>query len=60
MPEENPTFDEPFYIKKFMAIQRDNVRLYRKLKNLEESDLRKTIEETLGKDFFDNLDDLLK
>ncbi len=60
VPEKNPTFDEPFYVKKFMAIQRDNVRLYRKLKNLEESEFKKAIEETLGKDFFDKLDDLLK
>ena len=60
VPEQDPTFDEPFYVKNFMEIQRGNVQLYRKLKNLEQSDLKKQIEEKLGKDFFDNLDNLLK
>lgn len=60
MPEENPTFDEPFYVKKFMEIQRGNVQLYRKLKKLEESDLKETIKKELGEDFFDKIDDLLK
>ena len=60
MPEENPTFTEPFYVKKFMEIQRGNVQLYRKLKNLEESQLKDAIEQALGKDFFKNIDDLAK
>jgi len=60
VPEENPTFTEPYYVKKFMEIQRGNVQLYRKLKNLEESKLKETIEKELGKGFFDNLDDLVK
>ena len=61
MPEENPIFNEPFYVKKFMEIQRGNVQLYRKLKDIEENfHLRKIIETELGKDFFKNLDDLLK
>lgn len=60
MPEENPTFDEPFYVKKFMEIQRGNVQLYRKLKKLEESDLKETIKKELGEDFFDKIHDLLK
>ena len=60
MPEENPTFTEPFYVKKFMEIQRGNVQLYRKLKNLEESELKAAIERELGADFFNNLDDLIK
>jgi len=60
VPEENPTFDDTFYVKKFMDIQRGNVVLYRKLKNLENSKLRQVIENHLGDDFFDNLDDLVK
>ncbi len=60
MPEENPKFDDPFYIKKFMDIQRGNVVLYRKLKNLENSKLKQVIENHLGEDFFKNLDDLVK
>ena len=61
MPEENPTFDEPFYVKKFMEIQRGNVQLYRKLKNIQEDDeLKAQIESALGEDFFNNVDDLLK
>ena len=60
MPEENTTFTEPFYVKKFMEIQRGNVQLYRKLKNLEESQLKDAIEQALGKDFFKNIDDLAK
>lgn len=60
MPEENPTFDEPFYVKKFMEIQRGNVQLYRKLKNLEQSELKEKIENEFGTNFFDNLDDLIK
>lgn len=61
MPEENPTFDEPFYVKKFMDIQRGNVVLYRKLKNLEENpQLKIKIEEQFGSNFFDGLDDLVK
>jgi prolyl 4-hydroxylase len=60
MPEENPTFTGPFYVKKFMEIQRGNVQLYRKLKNLEESQLKDAIEQALGKDFFKNIDDLAK
>jgi hypothetical protein len=61
MPEENPTFDEPFYVKKFMDIQRSNVVLYRKLKNIEtDNNLRVQVEAVLGEDFFKNLDDLVK
>jgi prolyl 4-hydroxylase len=61
MPEESPTFNEPFYVKKFMEIQRGNVQLYRKLKNIEtNSTLKAQVEEILGKDFFSNLDELIK
>ena len=61
MPEEDPTFDEPFYIKKFMEIQRGNVQLYRKLKNIQkDAELKAQIESALGEDFFDNVDDLIK
>jgi prolyl 4-hydroxylase len=60
MPEDNPTFDEPFYVKKFMEIQRANVQLYRKLKQLEESEMANIVEKELGEDFFKNLDNLVK
>jgi hypothetical protein len=43
-----------------MDIQRGNVQLYRKLKNLETSPLRTKVEEVLGVDFFKNIDDLVK
>jgi prolyl 4-hydroxylase len=60
MPEDNPTFDEPFYVKKFMEIQRANVQLYRKLKRLEDSDAADIVEKELGEDFFKNLENLIK
>lgn len=59
-PEKNPTFDEPFYVKKFMDIQRGNVVLYRKLKNLQNSEMAEQIKVKFGENFFDNIDDLLK
>lgn len=60
-PNENPEFTDPFYIKKFMEIQRGNVNLWRKLKNIEENpELKARVEATLGIDFFMNVDDLVK
>lgn len=50
-----------FYIKKFMEIQRGNVNLWRKLKDIETNPfLKKEIEKVLGSDFFNNIDDLVK
>jgi prolyl 4-hydroxylase len=61
MPQENPEFTDPFYIKKFMEIQRGNVVLWRKLKNLEsDNDIKYKIEQKFGLDFFKNIDDLIK
>jgi len=60
VPQENPQLRNEFYVKKFMDIQRGNVQLYRKLKNLETSPLRTKVEEVLGVDFFKNIDDLVK
>jgi hypothetical protein len=61
MPQENPEFTDPFYIKKFMEIQRGNVVLWRKLKNLESDNaIKDKIEQTFGLDFFKNIDDLVK
>jgi prolyl 4-hydroxylase len=60
MPEENPTFDEPFYVKKFMEIQRANVQLYRKLKTIEDSDCSEMIKQEFSDDFFKNIDKLVK
>lgn len=58
---ENVEITEPFYLDKFMQIQRGNVQLYRKLKNIQENTkLKESVEAWLGKDFFDNIDDLLK
>jgi hypothetical protein len=61
VPEENPKLTDEFYVKKFMEIQRGNVQLWRKLKNLEMNEtMKKEIEKTMGEDFFKNLDDLIK
>ena len=61
VPQENPVFTDKFYIKKFMEIQRGNVQLWRKLKDLESNEeLKLKIQQQLGKDFFDNVDDLIK
>lgn len=58
---ENVEITEPFYLNKFMEIQRANVNLWRKLKNITENPkLKSQIEKDLGDDFFDNIDDLVK
>lgn len=60
-PNEDSKIDDVFYIKKFMEIQRGNVNLWRKLKDIEENSfLKKEIEKVLGTDFFNNIDDLVK
>ena len=44
-----------------MEIQRGNVNLWRKLKDIETNPfLKKEIEKVLGSDFFNNIDDLVK
>lgn len=60
-PNDNPEFSNPFYIKKFMEIQRSNVNLWRKLKNIEaDPQLKSKVEAALGSDFFTDVDDLVK
>lgn len=59
--QENPVFTDPFYIKKFMEIQRGNVQLWRKLKDLESNpEFKLKIEQQFGSDFFAKIDDLIK
>lgn len=61
VPQENPVFTDPFYIKKFMEIQRGNVNLWRKLKNIESiPELKLKVEQQFGTDFFTKIDDLVK
>ena len=61
VPAENPELTNPFYVKKFMEIQRGNVQLWRKLKDLESvPEIKAQIEQQLGADFFTNVDDLVK
>jgi len=53
-----PVFTDQFYIKKFMVIQQHNVVLYKKLLTLQQNEeIRTLVEQTLGKDFFDILED---
>ena len=53
---EEPVFTEPFYIKKFMEIQQQNVILWRKLYNIQQNaELKEQVENTFGVDFFDEL-----
>jgi|LauGreDrversion4_2_1035121.scaffolds.fasta_scaffold442301_3 hypothetical protein len=54
---EEPVFTEPFYIKKFMEIQQQNVILWRKLYNIQQnSELKEQVEKTFGVDFFEELE----
>jgi type II secretory pathway component HofQ len=49
---------EEFYIEKFMEIQRQNVVLSNLLRDIaEDTDLRKVVEDKLGKNVFDILKD---
>ena len=58
---EHVELTEPFYLDKFMEIQRGNVNLWRKLKTIEENTkLKESVEAWLGKGFFDDIDDLVK
>ena len=56
--EEKVIITDPFYLDKFMEIQRQNVVLSNKLRDIfEEEHIRNTIISQLGKDFFDVLKD---
>jgi hypothetical protein len=52
------TFQEPFYIKKFMEIQQQNVVLYKTLLKIQENpETALVVKHQLGNDVFDILKD---
>lgn len=56
--EEKVIITDPFYLDKFMEIQRQNVVLSNKLRDIfEEEHIRNTIIAKFGADFFDVLKD---
>jgi hypothetical protein len=56
--DSNPTFQEPFYIKKFMEIQQQNVVLYKTLLKIQENpETALVVKRQLGNDIFDILKD---
>ncbi len=53
MEEDNPILTEPFYLKKFMQIQRENVILHDSLNMIfKDEELRKAVESRIGKFVF--------
>ncbi len=53
---DEPVFTEPFYIKKFMEIQQQNVVLWRLLYRLQQhKELKEQIEKVFGDKFFEEL-----
>ena len=57
MSEENPVFTEPFYIKKYMQIQQQNIVLYKSLLKIKENpETYKVVTELLGEEVFEILD----
>jgi len=58
MIENDTVITEPFYLKKFMEIQRQNVVLSNLLRDIaEDTYLRKAVENNLGEHVFDILKD---
>lgn len=58
---EKVEIKEPFYLNKFMEIQRANVNLWRKLKTISDNpELKAQVEKNIDNGFFDNIDDLIK
>ena len=56
--DSNPIFQEPFYIKKFMEIQQQNVVLYKTLLKIQENpETALVVKNQLGDDIFDILKD---
>jgi hypothetical protein len=56
--EENVIITDPFYLDKFMEIQRQNVVLSNKLRDIfEDTHTRNIIVSQFGQDFFDVLKD---
>jgi len=57
MEEDNPIITEPFYLKKFMEIQRINVILYNQLRLIhKDEEIRQLIIERFGPETFKILD----
>lgn len=55
---EEPVLTEPFYVKKFMEIQQQNIVLWRKLYNIQQNpQLKEQVEKEFGIDFFDELEE---
>ena len=51
--DSNPIFQEPFYIKKFMEIQQQNVVLYKTLLKIQENpETALVVKNQLGDDIF--------
>lgn len=56
MSEDNPVFTDPFYIKKFMQIQQQNIVLYKTLLKIKEHpQTYKIVCENFGEDIFEIL-----
>jgi hypothetical protein len=54
---QEPVFTDPFYIKKFMEIQQQNVVLWRMLYNIQQNQsLKEQVEKEFGSAFFDELE----
>ena len=59
MEQDNPIITEPFYLKKFMEIQRENVILYNHLRMIhKDEELRNLVLERIGPDTFKILERL--
>jgi hypothetical protein len=57
MSEENPVFQDPFYIKKFMEIQQQNIVLYKTLLKIKENpNAYQVVVQELGNDVFSILE----
>ena len=54
---EEPIFTEPFYIKKFMEIQQQNVVLWRMLYRIQQNkELSEQVKKEFGENFFEELE----
>ena len=54
---EEPIFTEPFYIKKFMEIQQQNVVLWRMLYRIQQNkELCEQVKKEFGENFFEELE----
>lgn len=57
MNNDNPVFTDPFYIKKFMEIQQQNIILYKSLLKIKDNpETYDKVVEILGKDVFSILE----